>query len=266
MMTQDFHTHTTFCDGKADPETMVKAAIEQGLTHLGLLIHSYTFFDESYCASKDAPEKFQKAIAELKEKYRDQITLYCGVEQDYYSAESTEGFDYVIGSVHYLNQGDEYPSVDDCRETQVATINRLFGGDYYAGAEEYFRTVADVVEKTKPNIIGHFDLISKYNSEGDLFDENHPRYVAAWQEAIDRLLPYDIPFEINLGGMMRAGKHEPYPSLAMQRYLAERGAKVVLSSDSHTTDTLRKGFDEWETAAIAAGFKPEQFVKLTFGE
>lgn len=264
MITRDFHNHTTFCDGKADPETMVRAAIERGITHLGLLIHSYTFFDESYCAAQDAPRKFRKTIAELKEKYRGQIKLYCGVEQDYYSAESTEGFDYVIGSVHYLHVGEEYPAVDDNRQDTIATVNRLFGGDWYAYAEEYFCTVADVAQKVRPDILGHFDLVSKYNGEGDLFDETHPRYVKAWQAAADRLLTYDIPFEINLGGIMRAGRHEPYPTLAMQRYLAERGARIVLSSDSHDPEYLRREFDTWEDAAKAAGFRPEQWVQFEF--
>lgn len=264
MIMQDLHNHTTFCDGYADPETMVQAAIQRGITRLGLLIHSYTFFDESYCASKGAPQRFQRAMAELKEKYRGQIELYCGVEQDHYSVESTEGFDYVIGSVHYLHIGGEYPPVDDNRERAVENVNAYFGGDWYAYAEDYFRTVADVAEKTHPDIIGHFDLVAKYNGEGDLFDESHPRYVAAWQAAADRLLAYNIPFEINLGGIMRAGRHEPYPTLVIQRYLAERGARVLLSSDSHCTDTLRAGFDEWKVAAENAGFKPEQWANLRF--
>ena len=200
----------------------------------------------------------------LKQKYAGQIELYCGVEQDYYSVESTEGFDYVIGSVHYLRIGEEYPPIDDCRETAVALVERYFGGDWYAYAEEYFRTVADVAAKTKPNIIGHFDLCAKYNGEGDLFDETHPRYVAAWQAAANRLLTYNIPFEINLGGMMRAGRHEPYPTLTIQRYLAEHGARVVLSSDSHRPDTLRRAFDEWEARAIECGFRPEQWAELKF--
>ena len=264
MIVQDFHTHTTVCDGKADPEAMVKAAIERGVGRLGMVIHSYTFFDESYCAAQDAPQPFQQTVAALKQKYAGQIELYCGVEQDYYSIESTEGFDYIIGSVHYLHVNGEYPPIDDCRESLVRTVNEAFGGDWYAYAEEYFRVVSDVVEKTKPNIIGHFDLCSKYNKNNDLFDENHPRYVAAWQKAADRLLTYNIPFEINLGGMMRAGRAEPYPTLSMQRYLAEHGARVVLSSDSHTTDTLGKEFDKWKAEAEKAGFSPEQFVSLQF--
>ena len=264
MIRQDFHNHTTFCDGHASPEEMIEAAIERGIERLGLLIHSYTFFDESYCASQDAPARFQAEMAKLKAKYKDRITLYCGVEQDYYSAESTAGFDYVIGSVHYLYGGGDYPPVDAFKENLPYLTERYFGGDYYAYAEEYFRTVADVVEKTKPDIIGHFDLAAKYNEGNAFFDETHPRYVAAWQAAADKLLTYGIPFEINLGGIMRAGRSAPYPTKAMIRYLAERGARFVLSSDSHTTETLRKGFEEWAQVATALGVTPEQWAILTF--
>ncbi len=264
MIGQDFHNHTTFCDGHADPEVMVQTAIERGFTRLGLLIHSYTFFDESYCASKDAPAVFQATMAELKEKYRGRIELYCGVEQDYYSAESTEGFDYVIGSVHYLKHGEEYPPVDDNREHTLAIVRDYYGGDWYSYAEDYFRTVSDVAEKLRPDIIGHFDLAAKYNGEGDLFDEAHPRYVAAWQAAADRLLTYGIPFEINLGGILRAGRHEPYPTLAIQRYLAQHGARVLLSGDCHTAEALGVGFEEWEKAAVEIGFRPEQWVEFQF--
>ena len=32
---QDFHMHTTFCDGKNSPEDMVLGAIEKGLKRVG---------------------------------------------------------------------------------------------------------------------------------------------------------------------------------------------------------------------------------------
>lgn len=264
MIGQDFHDHTTFCDGHADPETMVQVAVERGMTRLGLLVHSYTFFDDSYCVAKGGEQAFQQAIAALKETYRGQIELYCGVEQDYYSEASTDGFDYVIGSVHYLRHGAEYLPVDDSRERTEAIVRDYYGGDWYSYAEDYFRTVADVAEKTKPDIIGHFDLAAKYNGRGDLFDESHPRYVAAWQAAADRLLPYGVPFEINVGGVLRAGRREPYPSLAILRYLAQRGARVLLSGDCHTAEALGVGFEEWEQAAIELGFCPEQWAELHF--
>ena len=88
--------------------------------------------------------------------------------------------------------------------------------------------------------------------------------MAAWQAAADRLLTYGIPFEINLGGMLRAGRHEPYPTPAIQRYLAAHGARVLLSGDCHTAEALGVGFEEWEKAAVDAGFRPEQWVELRF--
>ena len=154
--------------------------------------------------------------------------------------------------------------MDDNREHTLAIVRDYYGGDWYSYAEDYFRTVSDVAEKLRPDIIGHFDLAAKYNGEGDLFDEAHPRYVAAWQAAADRLLTYDIPFEINLGGLLRAGRHEPYPTLAIQRYLASHGARVLLSGDCHTAEALGVGFEEWEKAAVKVGFRPEQWVELKF--
>ncbi len=259
-MLTDFHNHTTFCDGHATPEEMVQAAIERGFTQLGLLVHSYTWFDTSYCMAQGRETEFQREIARLKDVYRDRITLYCGVEQDRYSTASTAGFDYVIGSVHYVYADGEYPSIDHTADGQRALVERYYGGDWYAFAEAYFAAVAEVAEVTRPDIIGHFDLAAKFNGGGTLFDEQHPRYVVAWQAAVEALLPYGIPFEINVGGMLRAGRSEPYPSLAIQRYLAERGARVVMSGDNHRAVTLGQSLDDWKAAAQRAGFTEQQII------
>ena len=94
------------------------------------------------------------------------------------------GFDYIIGSVHYIKAGEEYIPIDESKEILINAVNKHFGGDIYSLCEEYFRLVANVVGKTDADIIGHFDLISKFNEDGSLFDENHPRYVKAYQDAI----------------------------------------------------------------------------------
>ena len=51
MIRGDFHVHTTFCDGQASPEEMVRAALEQGMDAIGFSGHSRTAFDESWCMS-----------------------------------------------------------------------------------------------------------------------------------------------------------------------------------------------------------------------
>ena len=245
MILQDLHTHTTYCDGKNTPEEMVLAAIEKGLSRIGFSGHCYTFFDERYCMSIPNVIKYMAEINALKEKYKGKIEIRCGVEQDYYSNFSRMGFDYVIGSVHYIKIGEEYIPVDESAEILTAAAEKHFGGDIYALAEEYFRTAGDVLAKTGGDIIGHFDLISKFNEDGRLFDESHPRYVKAYTEAIDRLLPYGKPFEINTGAIARGYRTHPYPSKAQIEYIAAHGGSFILTGDTHAAENLCYEFEKW---------------------
>lgn len=245
MILQDLHTHTTYCDGKNTPEEMVQAAIAKGLARIGFSGHCYTFFDERYCMSIPNVIKYMTEINALKEKYRGKIEIRCGVEQDYYSNFSRMGFDYVIGSVHYIKVGEEYIPVDETPALLTEAAKKHFGGDFYALAEEYFRTVGEVLAKTGGDIIGHFDLISKFNEGGRLFDESHPRYVAAYKSAIDRLLPYGKPFEINTGAISRGYRTHPYPSAAQIKYIAENGGSFILTGDTHAAENLCYEFEKW---------------------
>ena len=165
----------------------------------------------------------------------------------------------MIGSAHYLLLDGEYRHVDNTPEMLIETAERCFGGDIYAVTEDYFRTVARVAERTGCDIIGHFDLISKFNEKCRLFDPAHPRYVAAWQAAAEALLPYGKPFEINTGAMSRGWRTEPYPAADILRYLAERGARFILSSDSHAAETLCYDFEAQERRASALGLRLEAF-------
>ena len=97
--------------------------------------------------------------------------------------------------------------MDESPELLRAAAEKHFHGDLYALIEEYYRTLARVVEKTGADIIGHFDLISKFNEGGALFDEAAPRYLAAAQKAADILLKTGRPFEINTGGHLPGLPH-----------------------------------------------------------
>lgn len=247
MTNKDLHTHTTYCDGGNSPEEMVNAAIEKGLKTIGICAHSYTFFDTSYCIKKEAVPRFLAELRYLRAAYSDRIHVLCGIEQDYYSEESTDDFDYVIGSVHYLKCGGDYVPVDETVEILKGAAEKHFGGDIYALCEEYYRTVADVVNKTGCDIIGHFDLITKFQEKEPLFDTDHPRYVAAWKKAADELLKAGVPFEINTGAITRGYRTSPYPSGEIVAYIREHGGKLVLSSDAHSADAIAYGFDEYES-------------------
>lgn len=247
-MTQpiDLHIHSSFSDGKDDPEDIVLAAIDMGLTTIGFSDHAFALQDLEYCIPEDRIEAYKETIRQLSMKYRDRITIYCGIEQDLDSPFGTEGFDYAIGSVHHLCRDGSYAAVDDTPEILKDARDRLFGGDIYALTENYYQRVAMLPQRHRFQIVGHFDLVSKFNEKERLFDPSHPRYAAAWQAAADSLLQTHRLFEINTGAISRGWRSEPYPSREMISYIAKRGGSFLLSSDSHSKETLAFQFDKWE--------------------
>lgn len=247
MILTDLHVHTVFSDGKNTPGEMVLAAIEKGMACIGFSDHSYAEEDLDFCMKKEDIEIYRRTIAELKEEYKDQIKILCGIEQDLYADVPAAGYDYVIGSVHRVRAGDSYVTVDHTPEVLSKGVERYFGGDYYSLAEEYYRAVAALADMDPIHIIGHFDLVTKFNEGGKLFDESHPRYVAAWQAAADRLLAKKIPFEINAGAISRGYRTEPYPAAPIREYIRAKGGSFILSSDCHTAESLCFCFGKLET-------------------
>lgn len=252
---KDFHVHTCFCDGENTPEEMIFAALDVGMSTIGFVAHSHTNFDECACASIEATDQYEEEVRTLAMEFGEQIDILCGIEQDYYSTEPTERWDYVIGSVHYLPErhhasepdGEDHLSFDDTEEMLQQAIDEQYSGDVYSLCEDYYRLVADVVRQTGADIIGHFDLVAKFNKGGEgqkagkYFDEGHPRYVAAWQKAADALLETGRPFEINYGAVISGRRTEPFPGPAIRKYLADRGAEFIFSSDAHSVDALWAG-------------------------
>ncbi len=252
----DFHVHTTYSDGGHAPHEVAAAAYEMGFTALGFSTHSYTHFDESYCIRRERIASYLDEIAAVRREYDGRMKIYAGVEQDYYSDHPTDAFDYVIGSVHYLCVGGTYYAIDHRRDLILNAAEEAFGGDIYALVEEYYRVAGDIIEKTHPDLIGHFDVITKFNEKNPFFDETHPRYLAARQAALDKLLVGRVPFEVNTGAISRGHKTSPYPASDALDYIGAHGGKVILSSDSHAKSTIAYAFDEASALVDAMGFNP----------
>ena len=243
MMLYNYHTHTTFCDGVNSPEEMVLEAIRLGMSELGFSGHAHMSFDSSYCMSLEGTEQYKAVITDLKQKYADKIKILLGIEQDIYSDDPLEGYDYVIGSVHYVCKNGQYLTIDYSRAEQERIIAEYYGGDQYAFVEDYFRAVATVYEKTKCDIIGHFDLITKFNEVGEMYDVDHPRYRAAALAALDALCATPAAFEINTGAISRGYRSTPYPDSFILEELKKRGRRLIFSSDCHNKDYLLLGHD-----------------------
>ena len=244
MILRDLHVHTFYCDGKSSPEDAVKSALGKGFEQIGLIAHSYVPFDADSCIQPERIAKFQSEVKRLKEKYHGRIDVLCGLEEDIFSEQRRDGFDYIIGSVHYLKQGERYIPIDYTPEILKDMIDGYYGGDFYACAEDYFSLTQQLAKK-RPTVIGHFDLIKKF-CRIIPFDSREPRYVSAWKSAADALLKLGVPFEINTGGISRGYLDEPYPSPEIAEYIKAHGGSLILSSDAHCCENIGFGFKEWE--------------------
>lgn len=239
----NLHTHTYYCDGKDSPETLVQRAIALGFRALGFSGHEYSSFDTDFCMSPADTEKYRGEVLALKEKYKGQIDIYLGIERDYFGDGDDYPYDYVIGSLHYVKAGDRYLPVDYTEEITAAVVEQYFGGDFRSYVESYYRTLADVVEKTRADIVGHFDLITKFNEGYKYFDEGAPWYREAALTALREVARSKPIFEINTGAMARGQRTKPYPADFLLEEIDRLQCQTILSSDCHDLDCLDFGFE-----------------------
>ena len=90
-----------------------------------------------------------------------------------------ERFDYVIGSVHYVIKDGVYLPVDESRDVFTDNINKYYEGDIFAFCEDYYKLLSSFSEVDNIEIIGHFDLVTKFNEGGCLFDIKNRIYESA---------------------------------------------------------------------------------------
>ena len=253
----DLHMHSAYSDGQNTPEEMIRAAMDRGLDCVGISDHSHTPGDD--CGmTLEGTAAYRAEMAELKQKYAGKIRVLCGLERDYYSDDDLP-YDYVIGSVHFVRFPDgKQVVVDWTADIQRQGVETVMGGDWYDFAEAYYELVGRVVEQTGCDIIGHFDLLSKFVEQAPLFDPAHPRYVRAWRKAADRLLKTGKPFEVNTGAMSRGYRTSPYPSEEIRNYILSKGGRLILSSDAHRKEHVGYALEK------VAGEVPRAGEWLTF--
>lgn len=234
---------------------MVERALELGFDRLGFSGHSpYTADTLGDCFM--TPEIFaayRKEILALKEEYLGRIKIYLGIEQDIISPRYDRSLtDYRIGSVHTVEAGGKHYEIDISPEKFKEIMDTHFGGDYEAMAENYFALTEKIVALTDCEIIGHIDLISKYNDLYGICESD--RYLLAAERAVKTLIPYGRPFEINTGAISRGYRKTPYPSPAILKMIKDLGGSIAISSDCHSAAGLDCAFDKAEALAKAAGF------------
>ncbi len=253
MIKTNFHTHTTFCDGRDTPEEMVLAAIEKGFSSLGFSGHAYFVLDAAFTMDNEQQKPYRKEILRLKEKYKDKIDIFLGIEQDSWSPPLEYKYDYVIASVHNVLKDGVYCPVDNTLKIMKDNLDLYFGGDMDAFAEDYFAEAMRLFDKIpEGDVIGHIDLVTKYDEQ--LSYNRTPRYFAMAKQAIEHLAKYGKPFEINTGAMGRGYRTAPYPAPELLSVIRRAGGSIMINSDCHNKEGLDCGFALAVALAKDCGF------------
>ena len=257
MITQNLHMHSTWDDGKCSVEEMILASKAAGLTSVGISVHCPMPFPNTWeCPAERLPD-YMAEVRALQKKYAGEITVYLGIEWDATMPDmDLAPYDYAIGSVHEIpDPAGGTRSVDADPETTARYLAECYGGDADAAAEAFFAEYEKVAAKPEAAIVGHFDLLTKFDESHHFFDENSPRYRAAAEQAIKMLVNAGKIFEVNTGAISRGYRTSPYPSMQWLKLLKELGGRVTISADAHHTSGVTCAFDLAQKLVRDAGFE-----------
>lgn len=248
MIRSTLHNHTTLCDGRSSPETMAQAAVAAGLSDLGFSAHSPAPFDAGSLKSEAA---YRETILKLREQYAGTLRIFMGMEQDFLApVKCRSDWDFLIGSVHFLVRDGVYHAVD-WDEERFGALLAAFGSPGEA-VRAYYASVADMVRTQRPDVVGHFDLIGKFNVRGRFFDEDE-RYRRAALEALDVVIESGCVPELNVRGIRWRGR--PYPDGFLLRRLREKHCPLTLQADCHDAGELLSFIPEGVEVLRQSGFR-----------
>lgn len=251
-MLSNLHTHTTFCDGSATAEELVREAIEKGFVSLGFSGHAYAPYGTSWCMKDESG--YVNEINRLKEKYKDKIEIYLGIEEDAFAPVDRSKYEYIIGSMHYIEAKGEYLPIDlgeDCVKKCLAA----FGGSVADTSVAYYSALHGYLKARRPDVVGHFDLITKYDELGEPYFLGRHEHDSVARACIEKLAGDGFLFEVNTGAISRGIRKTPYPAPFILHEIKRAGGDIILNSDCHMKGGLDCKFKETKDLLRDIGFK-----------
>ena len=257
-MKTNYHTHSTWCDGRDSPRKVIQAAVERGFAAIGFSSHAMLPQDDvDWVLTPEKAPRYAREIRALAEEFRDKIRVLCGVEADYIpggaqpsrAAYAAIRPDYIIGSMHFIKAPDGAVfAFDHTPEILADGIRAHFGGSAEMFVEAYFRQEREMVSAFDFDIVAHPDLVRKFNAKHPYFDERADWYRAELEKTADAIAASGKLVEVNTGAISRGWLNDAYPSETFRDMLRARGVKFVLSSDAHAADTIDCAFDRFGQA------------------
>ncbi len=244
----NYHSHNTFCDGKSTMEEIVISAIEHNFTHFGISSHAPVPDNESFALDNSEVEQYRNEFYRLKDKYGNKIKLFLGLEMDYISdliedlsskAHNVYHLDYYIGSVHQVkehnNQKETWFIDGSKQESYDYGLKNVFHQDIKRGVSCYYNQQIEMIEKNRPDILGHCDKIVMHNKDR-YFLQDEMWYKDLVYSLLDTAIRYNTIVEINTRGIYRKRNEDFYPSTFWIRYLIDKNVPLTISTDCHKAE------------------------------
>lgn len=244
----NYHSHCSYCDGKAPMEDFVRAAVEAGFAAYGFSSHAPLPFATRWTLPAEKVQDYLDEIERLKREYAEKIELYAGMEIDYLNEEQnpasgyfqTLPLDFRIGSVHlvYTPEG-EIVDTDTNAENFKYLLETCFHGDLKSLAAAYFEASMRMVERGGFDFIGHADKI-RYNVSqcGEDIPET-AWYQARLADLFALIAEKGMMVEINTKAFRQKGCF--FPDVKDWDYIKRWNLPVVVNSDAHSPALLNNG-------------------------
>jgi len=248
---------------------VVEGAYAAGFTTYGLSEHCPRwrardlYPDESGMTPEDLVRDFEAyihAASALRDAWAGRMEVLVGFETEVVPSSrwpqamrelrSAVGCDYIIGSVHHV--GDT--CIDYDAETTARLAEELGGRD--ALHERYFELVAQVADELRPEVIGHIDLIRKFDGHDPEFG---PRAVAALDRALDAIAAAGSALDVN-AAPARRGVGPVYPLVWILERARARSIPVTLGDDSHGPEDVGVGLEHCVQAIASAGYSEIHYL------
>lgn len=261
MNLTNYHSHCSFCDGRAPLEEFVKEAIRQGFYSYGVSSHAPLPFPTQWTMEWGQMEAYLDEFNNLRQKYADEIELYVGLEIDYLNEESNPSvarftelsLDYRIGSVHLLyDAAGEVVDIDCSPAVFKERVDRHFNGDVLRVIRMYFDRLFRMVELGGFDVLGHADKMH-YNAScyhPGLLDE--PWYEALMKDYFSLVASRGYLVEINTKAYDSLGTF--YPNSRYWELMKEYQIKILVNSDAHYPERINAGRMEALRLLQAKGF------------
>lgn len=248
----NFHTHTQYCDGRANIEEFVVEAIKQGFVALGFTPHSPILVDSICNMKMDDVGTYIDELISLRNKYSDKIDLYTSMEIDYFDnwGPSHSFFkelplDYRIGSIHFIpsfKDSNEMIDIDGSPENFKVKMSKYFDDDIKSVVESFHRQSVKMIDKGGFEIIGHFDKIGFNACKYDNNVITSHWYSSLVKCTFDAIMDNHLIIEINTKAYAEHNRF--FPDESLFELVKKYNAPVLINSDAHFPHLLNAGRKE----------------------